>query len=244
MTQNLKSKISVSDALSASWKSVMANIWPLAGFTFLYFLVTSMLNRIPGVSFFTSFLGFIYPVSMFYAFRAIDSYGSLSFNDLFNWTPRFWRMLGAYAILLLIVLVLCIPVFITAGLIGVGIITDFFDIVDIYETVSWSTILTIFSVSLIIVIPIYILQFSYLFIVCFRDQNLGDVIKLSWQAGITNIGSLLLIALVALGIALLGMLALFVGLLVAIPVIIGMQYYFLKSIFPIQDENNWDFQRQ
>jgi hypothetical protein len=232
------------EALSQSWKSITRHIWIFAGFTLVYFFLSSVLSNIPVVSFFASLLGFVYPVSVFCGLRAVDQYASVSFNDLFDWLPRFGRLLLGYLLLLFSVVLLLIPlVFVGAYLAGGFEVLA--DIMNGYEDFSLEVVLMLIGLGLVLFIPVLILQFSYLFLLCFQDHSVGYALVLSWKIGVANFGSLLLFTLSSIGIALLGVLALVIGLLVAVPLIIGMQYYFLRSIYPEQPaEEEWDFMKQ
>ena len=241
MQTNLKAPISITDALSMSWKSITSNLGLFIGFSLLYFIVASVLNLIPGINIIVSLLGFIYPVSIYYGLKAIDDFDSPSFSNLFDWSPQFGKLLGGYIVLGLVILAIFIPVIILVITLAGGFAV-FSEMLSGYEEVSAAFIAGVIGLSLLLAIPALMLQFSYLFLLCFKKSSIGEALSLSWRIGVANFGSLLLFALLAIGISILGLLCLGVGLLVAIPLIIGMQYYFLRSIFP-EEKDDWDFMK-
>ncbi len=242
MSQDYKASISVTTALSRSWSAVTNNIGPFAGFTLLYFVVSSILGKIPVLSTISSFLGFVYPVCIYYGFYAIDKYGSLSFNNFFDWITSFWKLLLGSLVFGLLCLVMFIPavvIIVTAA----GGLEAISEILQGYEAASPILLLSAGGLLLLFMIPVLLLEFSYLFLLCFGDHQIGYTLGLGWRVGYANIGSILVFALLALGIAILGILCLLVGLLVAMPVIVGIQYYFMRSIFPLQQDEEWDFMK-
>ncbi len=247
--QNLKATISVADALSKSWKSVTSNVWPFVGFTFIYFVSISMLQRIPFISSFTTLVSFIYPVSLFSALQKVDRAGGVSFSDFFSWTPKFVKFLGANFILILIGVVIFLPlIFLLIALVSsISILAIFSDPVSFFQQfvgISAGSLLLLVFLFLIVGVLFLMLNFAFMFLILFNDLSIGDALKLSWAVGVKNIGQLIVFCLLAFGVALLGTLALVVGLLVAVPVIVGMQYYFLKNIFPDNKAEEWDFMKE
>lgn len=243
MSQDYKATISITTALSRSWSAVTNNIGPFAGFTILYFVVNSILRKIPVLSTLSSVLGFVYPACIFYGFYAIEKYGSLTFNNFFDWMTGFWKLLLGYLVFGLLCIVIFIPA-VVIMIIAAGGLEAISDILQGYEAASSVLLLSAGGLLLLFMIPVLLLEFSYLFLLCFSDHQIGYTLGLSWRVGYANIGSILVFALLALGIFILGILSLLVGLLVAVPVIIGMQYYFMRSIFPIRQEEEWDFMKE
>jgi hypothetical protein len=241
---SLKFKLSSTEALGRSWDAVKANLLSMAGFTFLYFLISGVLKKIPFIGGFTNLFQFIYHASLFSAFDGIER-GERGSSNLFSWTPKFGKLLLANLILYLIAIVLMIPflvLFFTT--IGSDYMSGFSDAgfrATILAGFSWALIIGLFGLVFLGFLVLAILTFAFTFLVQFRDLTIVESLKLSMRVGRENIGEIILFALVGFGVMLLGALALIIGLLVAFPVVFGMQYYMVRSIFPVEEVNKWDF---
>jgi uncharacterized membrane protein len=241
--------ISIAESLSRSWNAVVSkNIWIIAGFTFLYYLVTGVASLIPFLGMAFGLLGFIYSVSMFSAFHKIEKNdGELTFNDFFSWSPKFGKLFVAYLVMLLmaVVMVTILMILIFATL-GVGFFTDVFQ--GNTPDVSGNVLMMLGLLAILflaVMFLFFIYTFGVLYLTQFRDMSLSESLSMSWKIGKANAGKLFLFGLLATGISLLGLMALVVGLLIAIPVISGMQYYFLRSMFPDErQQEQWDFMKE
>jgi uncharacterized membrane protein len=243
----LKFTLSPSNALNKAWNAVTSNMGPMVGFTILYGIVISVAGRIPFIGQVANLFQFVFAASLFSAFDAIDRYGKASFNDFFTWTPRFGKLLVAQLIYVVIALVLLIPLFIALfSLLGIDYLNEYsgssFGTV-FFRDASMATVISLIVLAFFEIILLLIFTFAFMFLVQFKDMPAIDALKLSFKIGKENPGQIVVFALLAIGVAILGLLALFIGLLIAIPVIVGMQYYLIRSIYPAAEKTQWDFMR-
>ena len=240
---SMRFTISPTDSLSRAWKAVMANLGIMAGFTILFYIAEAMLGMIPIIGGLAKLFDFIFTVSLFSAFNTIDRTGKAEFGDLFSWTPQFGRLFGAYLVVVLMALVLLAPALIFT-FVAVG--AEFLSSITRWHFaslggISAGMLIGVFLLVFIGLILLAIFTFAFMFIMQFRDLPLAESLKMSIRIGGDNIGKIVVFAFLSLGVAILGLLALFIGLLVAIPLIVGTQYYLLRSIFPIDETGKWDF---
>jgi uncharacterized membrane protein len=80
------------------------------------------------------------------------------------------------------------------------------------------------------VVVVSVALFAYSFIIQFTELSFTDALKYSFKIGRNNIGQVIIFAFVSLGLAVLGTLFCGVGLLFTIPLIMAIQYYFLKDM--------------
>jgi hypothetical protein len=244
---SLKFTLTPTQALSKAWNAVTGNLGPMAGFTFLYFIVVGFLGRMPFVSQVTNLFQFVFAASLFCAFDTIDRYGKASFNDFFSWTPKFGKLLVAQLLYLVCVLILLIPLFVALfSVVGIAFLDENAGSgfgAAFFSAASFAAVIGIVGLLFVEIIVLLIFTFAFMFIVQFRDMPLVDAFKLSFRIGRENPAQLVIFLFLVLGVVLLGLLAIFIGLLIAIPVIVGMQYYLMRSIFPVAENNQWDFMR-
>lgn len=249
MEQQLPSpSISIMESLSLSWAAVRSNVWVFMGFTFLYCVVYFVANLIPFAGIFLGLFSFILSVSMFSAFRKLEEgAGELSFNDFFSWSPKFGKLfltsLVIFLITLGISLVIMIGFFLTLGF---GFFSELIS-TNRLPDISSATVMTLVGLaflSVILAFVYFMFTFSVLYLTQFRELSISECLSLSWKIGKKNAGQLLVFLVLAIGISLLGVLALGIGLFVATPVILGMHYYFLSSMFPeATRQPEWDFMK-
>jgi uncharacterized membrane protein len=199
---------------------------------------------IPFIGGITNLFSFVFGACLFSAFQQIDRQKELVFNDFFTWTPKLGKLLLSYLIMGLICMVVFLPLFI-----GFFVILGFDSMTtmgtnrfgfSIMPNVPFTLLLGSLAYTIFAVLILGIPLFAFMFIVQFKDLSIGDSLKLSWQVGKNNVGEILLFVLLAIGIVILGAIALIIGLFVAMPVIVGIQYYFLRSIFPDIASQEWD----
>jgi len=83
--------------------------------------------------------------------------------------------------------------------------------------------------------------FAFPYLAQFTDMPLGQALGYSWKIGRNNIGQIILYILLSIGLVILGTLLLLIGLAVTIPLIVGIQFFFVRSIFPTEEKQEWDF---
>jgi len=248
-SSSLRFRVSPVDALSTSWNATFSGIGPIVGFTLLYYIAVTLLGFVPIVGSFANLFGFVLCAGLFSAYNATGRAGSLHFESLFEWTPRFGKLLGAYVIMGLIAFALFLPLivllFITFGFeFFTGFVTRSPDFFISLRGASATLLFGAFVLGMMALLVLSVLTFPLLFIVQFKDLSIGESLKLSMAVGRENVPQLIAFVLLAVGVIILGALACFVGLLVAVPLVYGMQYYMLRSIFPVDDPGEWDFMRE
>jgi hypothetical protein len=242
-----KITISPGGSLSKAWQSVTANLGPFIGFTILYFIATSIFNAIPFIGWLTSFFQFIMTVSVFSGLDYIDRNRKLSFSNLLDWTPKFGRLLGASVITFFMSLILFAPLVIYFLITqGTSFVMNLSDATGRYAAfrfapVSVTLITLIYGFIGLVVLCVY--TFAFFFLIQFSDIPVMEALKLSFRIGKENFGRITVFLFLAIGVIILGVLALLLGVLVAIPLVIGMQYYMMRSIIPADETGKWDFEK-
>lgn len=165
---------------------------------------------------------------MFYLYlRKIDG-GSISFDDL--WKGFGWWLPGFVVMLFMVV-----PMFVVYGVIYVPIIMAAVMGPNLSQDELMGLVIGAFSVDLIFVIIMVcfhtLLMFSFPLLV---DRNLGAVkaMTTSARAVLKNMGGVVGLILVNFGLALLGELALCVGIYFVIPVLIAGNVVAYRKVFP------------
>ncbi len=231
-------------SLGKAWDAVKANIWLFAGFTVVYYIAYFILAMIPFVGQLAGFFSFIFGASIFTAYATYEKNGKLEFNEFFSWSPRFGRLFTGHLLMIGIGILIFIPLIIAFfALIG------FSALGTIVSDPSPENIMALFGSSFVIFILICLAVglffmvwfFAYPYIVLYTDMPLMDAMRLSWKIGRNNIGQLILFVLLGIGLSILGTLCLLIGLTVTIPLMFGAQFFFLRSILPSQDDQQWDF---
>jgi uncharacterized membrane protein len=236
------------DALGVAWNATFSHIGPLVGFTLLYYIASFLVGLIPVGGFVANVFGFIFCCAMFSGYDSISRRGALQFESLFSWTPRFGRLLGAYLIAALIALALFLPMLVlVVTRIGFDFLMDAANRTSSFlitlRSLSGTMMLSFVLLGFAALVVLSVLTFALLFLVQFRDMSVGAALKLSMAVGRENPGQIILFILLAAGIVILGALACGVGLLAAMPMVYGMQYFMLRSIFPTNEAASWDFMR-
>ncbi|WP_080904468.1 glycerophosphoryl diester phosphodiesterase membrane domain-containing protein [Parabacteroides sp. Marseille-P3160] len=203
----MKQQIVISEALKAAWKSLKEQIWILVGllvgYTIIYFLLNifTPTNEVGAPKGITG--GVMYFVS--FAFTTLFYLGYIKnlFQALDGEEPQF----SAYGQ--------------QSGKILKGMITS----------ILYSLIMVI-GLCLLIIPGIYLglrLQFAFYFIV---EENTGilDSLKKSWTITKGQVFPLFLLLLVGIGIVILGIIALGIGVFVAIPLIFMASCYVFRKL--------------
>lgn len=245
-----KFSLSPTEALNKAWHAVTTNLGPMVGFVVLFYVASAIVGLIPYVSNVTNLFQFIFSVSLFSAFDSIERHGRAGFSDLFNWGPKFGRLLSAYLIVIGLAIVAFLPMLILLfSMLGTDFLSAFSGgrgaaMFSQFDGVSAGIIAGIFLLGLVGGILLAVFTFGFMFIVQFRNMSLMESLKLSFRIGRENFGQIIVFALLSIGVVLLGLLAIVLGLLIAVPLVIGMQYYLLRSILPTKEEaSQWDFMR-
>lgn len=246
--QSTIGSLSIIQSLGRAWENMKPNIWLFGGFTFVYFIVSSILGFMPVLGGATSLFGFIFSASIFSAFYIYDKKRNIEFNDFFSWSPKFGRLFVGNLLLIALVIAILIPfVFIIIAILGVGFFTTIASSPqEIEGLLVGSTIVVLLLSILLFVIVVSVALFAYPYIIQFTELSYGDALKYSFKIGRNNIGQVIVFAFVATGLAILGFLCLGIGLLFTIPLITGAQYYFLKDMIADEEpkEEQWDFMQQ
>jgi uncharacterized membrane protein len=247
-SSSLRFRISPVDALGTAWNATFSHVGPIIGFTLLYYIAVTLFGFLPFVGPFANLFGFVLCCAMFSGYDSIHRNGALNFETLFSWTPRFGKLLGSYVIMGLIGVALFIPLIVLIMMtIGFGFFGEMTSgssgFMITLRSISGVLLLGFFVLGMAAVVVLSVLTFALLFLVQFRDMSIGESLKLSMAVGRENVPQIIVFILLAIGIIILGALACFVGLLVAVPMVYGMQYYLLRSIFPFDEASRWDFMR-
>ncbi|XZF13708.1 hypothetical protein ACTHGU_18155 [Chitinophagaceae bacterium MMS25-I14] len=243
-------QLSIGQSLDKAWADLKNNIVLFAAFTLLYCIVSGIIGIIPVIGLLNNLFGFILSASIFNAYRTVQTTGKLDFNDFLSWSPRFGRLLVGYLLQLLIFCIFIVPfVLIIASVVGVNAMTmrahNIEEVREMAGMFSAGMIIIMALAMFIISVILGIILFAYGYLVQFTDHSYTDCLKMSWNIGKNNIGSIIVFCLLAMGISIIGTLLCCIGLLAAIPLIMGIQYYFLDSMFPKKDKiQEWDFMQQ
>lgn len=237
---------SIFDSLGKSWLAVRANVWLFAGFTMLYFIVSSLFGFIPMVGEISSLFGFFLTASVYAAFNIYDQKkAEIEFGDFFKWFPRFGRLFLGNLVLILLSLLLIIPFgFLLVSIIGFEVLTNLAKNAEVLKgdpevfvsMIGGSSILIIVGLLMLFIIAFSLAFFAFPFVMQFTDLSLGQAINYSLKIGRNNIGQMIIFAFLAIGLFLLGLLFCGIGLLVTFPMIFGTQYYFLKDMIIAREE--------
>jgi hypothetical protein len=247
--QSTVGSFSIFQSLGLAWSALRANVWLFAGFTLVYFIASSIIAFIPSFGGISSLFGFIYTASIFSALQVYDTKPELDFNDFFSWAPKFGRLFLGNLLLLVLSLIILVPfVLIIIAILGFGFFTAFMGNMHNPEAmgmlIDGATILVLVGFVVLFVVVLSIALFAYSFIIQFTEMSFTDALKYSFTIGRNNIGQVIIFAFVSLGLAILGTLFCGVGLLFTIPLIMAIQYYFLKDMIADntpQPQEQWDF---
>lgn len=244
---SLKFRLSPTDSLSKAWDAVTSNLWAFVGFEMLYLIVSAILDMVPFISGVVDLFQFIFTVSLFSAFQSIERTGKATFSDLFNWTPRFARLLGASLVMYVLGIVLFLPlliyVFVTHGSAFLAKVYNSKMDFHAFTGVPPGDIMLIVLYTFVAILLLAIFSFALMFLAQFRDLPIMDALKTSFRIGKENFGQIIFFALLAIGVLIAGAVALVISLLISIPLVFGMQYYMIGSLMPVESEEPWDFMR-
>lgn len=247
---------SIFDSLSKSWAAVKANVWLFAGFSFFYFIISTVFGFVPFLAEISSLFGFIFTASFYSAFQVYDvKQGEVDFGDFFKWSPQFGRLFLGNLLLAILAIVLVIPfVLLLVGIIGIDVFVNIANSADslkddpeaIWKIISGSTILIVLLAFILFVIALSLAFFAFPYVLQFTKMPIGEAIKYSLKIGRNNIGQMVLFALLAVGLSIIGLIFCGLGLLITFPLIFGTQYYFLKDMIAEKSDSDseWNFEVQ
>jgi hypothetical protein len=249
VNQSTIGSFSIFQSLGLSWNALRANVWLFAGFSLVYFIASSIIGFIPSFGGITSLFSFIYTASIFSALQVYDTKPELDFNDFFSWAPKFGRLfLGNLLLLVLSVLILIPFLLMVVAILGIGFFTAFMGNMHNPEgfagLMDGTSIIVLILFVVLFVVVVSVALFAYSFIIQFTELSFTDALKYSFKIGRNNIGQVIIFAFLSLGLAVLGTLFCGVGLLFTIPLIMAIQYYFLKDMIADntpQPQEQWDF---
>ncbi|MDI9319894.1 MAG: hypothetical protein QM530_05390 [Phycisphaerales bacterium] len=245
--------LSMTQSLQKSWDTMKANIWLLAGFTVLFYLLYFVLSFIPRISTLAGFFSFAFAACIYSAYNGYEKNKNLEFNQFFSWSPRFGRLFLGNLLLLGLGMLILIPlIVILIAIVGFSYFIDLFKNADFFKdpenvrSFLVPEVLLFALVIFVIIVTIAIALFAYSFLLQFTDMPFMTALKTSWKIGRNNVGQIIIFALIATGLSILGTMALLIGLAVTTPLLVGIQYHFLNSMMPqIESETEqWDFMKQ
>ena len=159
-------------------------------------------------------------------------------------------MFVGYLLQIVILAVLVVPfVFLVISVTGFNFFTfkphTTEDVREVMGLFAGAAFVLIFLGTLVVGAILGIVLFGYTYLLQFTEHSYTDCLKMSWNIGKKNAGSIIVFFLLSIALSMLGTLACCVGLLVTIPLVMGIQYYFLDSMFPQEDKmQQWDFMQQ
>jgi len=106
----------------------------------------------------------------------------------------------------------------------------------VLEGLSMVVVLVIIGLSLFSIVWNLAFQFAIPLIVE-HDLSIGDAIKTSISAAMGNIGGMILLLILSILVAIVGVLAICVGLFVAVPVIYAANAFAYRQVFPLIERN-------
>jgi uncharacterized membrane protein len=213
---------SVSETLSAAWQVARKNIWVVMGFTAVQFVIMFLFSSVMALfvgqesatgalvqNIIIQLVDAFIAVAMYQVFfKLIDDEEEIEFPDF---VPNFVKAFNFLLVKLIMGAVAVLFISIAAGLYFMNSPE-----MDTSNPFSWKML----PILILIAIPVFYMSLRLFFVLCFIvDQESGatESISQSWTITSGHFWSLFWLFLVILGINILGALALFVGLLITIP---------------------------
>lgn len=234
------------DCIGRAWNIVMQNLGLYIGITVVSIILLVVISCIPlvNVLLFAPVMGGLY----FLALRDING-EPVDFGMMFKGFEKFvpLMLIGLIQGIPSIIFQIFRLTFDIASLLGRRGTSgtgsgDFFQASqpDLNILAGISAIVIIVAIGFTIFSIIWNLAFFFA-VPLVVEHNLGaiDAIKMSASAALNNIGGLILLMILEFFVALLGMLAFCLGLLVAIPVIWVANAYAYRLVFPRLDQQSW-----
>ncbi|MFZ2152200.1 MAG: glycerophosphoryl diester phosphodiesterase membrane domain-containing protein [Minisyncoccia bacterium] len=229
--------ISTRGLFKKSWETVKANFFKIVGTTFVLFIIQSILDKATRidpesrmtpdmgiVAFFGTILSFVIGVAITAAIIRIARGADVTVHVFSLTFLQVLRYFGAVILIMLIMTAFIIPVVATAFALGifsmapfVGGLTGAIFPVDITGAIIAFGVVALVAIVGFIYINMRLMFATYLIV----DTNTEVIaaLKQSWQLTRGEVWTIVKLALLSMLVAILGVLALLVGLLVAIPVI-------------------------
>lgn len=233
--------------LEKAWNATKANLLLMVGVSVVFCTMYHFFYYIPLAGGIARLLcGFFITMSLFSAYDAFEKTGKLEFNDFFSWTPKVVRLLSGNLLVMALIFLFVIPLalfmlFFIGGSLFSALWTNPQDIIALFGT----GMLIYGIIVLLVLITLGVMLFAYPFIIQFTDLPLMDCLKLSMKIGRNNIGQIILYTILAFGLIILGIIAFLIGLAIVLPLLVGIQYYFMRNLFPLEEiKQEWDFMNE
>lgn len=236
----MRANFSISKVLKQSWKALFPNFWVLAGLIIGYMIVSGLLTVFQsGEGAAQRFVFGIVNVSLGIAFalgyvqncfQALDG-DEPQFTAYGQQLKNFGKALGNYIIVAFFIfiymfLAIAIAIFATGAYNNMQLQShDLPTVLSALGSAIW--------VFLLLQIPLILLALRFMFYTMFivdEGAGAGKALAKSWSLTRGHTLKLLLMTLIIIGIMIAGLLCLFVGIFIAIPLIYLMQCAVYKSL--------------
>lgn len=235
----------ITDYVSKGFNMTFQEPWLLLGYTFLYFAASSAVSFLGDLAS-SGFNIAVQPVLLagyFYFFHKLATGQQVEFSDFFSgFKERFGPIILANFLTTLFAILVIIAVMIPVVLLSVGSNLDISPDMDPAQLfMSLGSSLFVIILVLFVLILFIFSPFIYTVpILCLTDVSAMDAIKLSWKLALKyylqTIGLLLLGMLITFG----GIIALLVGILIALPAFYGSIYAAVSDLIGFEEEQEED----
>lgn len=216
--------ISTMDIFKKAWEIVRLNFVKIVGATVILFVIQAILDSVSGggkntspeggiVSLAATIVSLIVGVAVTAAMIRIARGAPVELQALSVTTSQVFRYIGVIAILMLIFVAIALPFF------GLALSFGAISLIGTNLDLNAGSLVAFIFVALLVLMYVnFRLMFATYLVV---DKNVGvfKAIKQSWNITKGQLVTLIKLVLISAGVAILGALALLVGLFVAVPVI-------------------------
>lgn len=217
------------DCVGEAFEAIKPNYFLFVGMTLVLFIILFIVSAIP-------YIGSIVQIiitgplfcGLYMAFLAQMNEEPVDFSMLFSGFSR-----SGPAIL--ITLIPIVPFFVLGiGIVLFGTFGTQFLINERGQNLNWFSggLIFIMIVMYMATLAIYLLMFFGLPLIADRNVGIADAVKLSYKAAVSNVGGIILLFIIQMLVALIGVLALCVGVIFAAPVIYAMNAVAYRMVFP------------
>jgi hypothetical protein len=236
---NNTQKISPKEIFSFGLKNAKKYFWQFLAFMVVYGIFNALIPTVDegevmsaaqGIGFFVGLIATYYLSMCLYSVTIKLGRGyTVSLKDFFIWPKNGFKSIWTSIVQLLVFVPFILLMGLSAFLIGLG-------------TGVSSVILTVIgSILIIVTIIFFIFVVVRLYFSAFYSLETGEwafpSIKQSWTATKGRVWFLIWLGIISMGIILLGILAIVVGLLWAVPTVIIALGYTYTKFFPIHNNN-------
>lgn len=239
--------VKIADSLNQSWAAFKRQPGQYIAFLLAIIMVNIVLSFIPFVG--SLIYNLLSPFIMlgFGAFFYEEKiHKDVAFDNFVKPFQKFTNIFFTFLITALAYLIACIPLFIVGG-------RRFFDQLiearkypyDFHAVMTPELLVAVFATIFLCIIAAILLSFA-IFFAYFYSVTPMEAIKLSVQLGSKNSIHIILLFVVSFFTVLLGVLALLVGIFIAIPIIYLLIYFSFAGITKLEtpEEPQFDFERQ